>query len=43
VYVSNASIMIPRVSLEERTGEDWDHDMAINVRDRTEPSKFKRI
>jgi len=32
VLVNNAGIVIPRVSLEQRTVEEWDRVMAVNVR-----------
>jgi cyclopentanol dehydrogenase len=32
VLVNNAGIVIPRVSIEERTVEEWDRVMAINAR-----------
>lgn len=32
VLVNNAGIVIPRVPIEERTGEEWDRVMAVNVK-----------
>ncbi len=33
VLVNNAGIVLPRMLIEERTVEEWDRVMAINVRD----------
>lgn len=32
ILVNNAGIVIPRVPIEERTAEEWDRVMAVNVR-----------
>jgi len=32
ILVNNAGIVIPRVSIEERTVDEWDHVMAVNAR-----------
>lgn len=32
ILVNNAGIVIPRVPIEARTGEEWDHVMAVNAK-----------
>jgi cyclopentanol dehydrogenase len=32
ILVNNAGIIIPRVPIEERTAEEWDHVMAVNAK-----------
>jgi len=32
ILVNNAGIVIPRVSIEERTGDEWDRVMAVNAK-----------
>lgn len=32
ILVNNAGIIIPRVAIEERTGEEWDRVMAVNAK-----------
>lgn len=32
ILVNNAGIIIPRVLIEERTAEEWDHVMAVNAK-----------
>src|SRR5262249_14799614 len=32
VLINNAGIVIPRVPIDERTAEEWDHVMAVNAK-----------